>query len=69
MDAALGAEDIAEKSFKKCLEIDPEFIDAQREVRLLAMRKPKAAAGGKGDDDSRRPKRTTLLNRILKRGD
>lgn len=62
-----GDLEAAEKAFRDCLETDASFLDAQRELRLIEMRRakqPAKGAGGKEGGDA--PK--GFLNRLLKKG-
>jgi len=66
-----GDAESAEKSFRDCLEIDKDFIEAQRELRLFEMRRGK----GKPKEQASEPEPTTpgksgasaLLNKLLRR--
>lgn len=66
-----GDAESAEKSFRDCLEIDKDFLEAQRELRLFEMRRGK----GKPKEPTGEPEPTTpakggasaLLNKLLRR--
>jgi curved DNA-binding protein CbpA len=59
----------AEKAFKDCLEIDKDFIDAQRELRLIEMRrnKPKTREVNTTEPAPSKGAAQTLLNKLLRR--
>jgi tetratricopeptide (TPR) repeat protein len=61
----------AEKSFRDCLEIDKEFIEAQRELRLFEMRRGKGKSKETAvEAEPNAPAKTgasALLNKLLRR--
>lgn len=55
----------AEKAFREALRLDKGMLDAEREIRLLEMRKAKSASKGP-TQTARQP---GLFNKLLKRGE
>jgi curved DNA-binding protein CbpA len=58
----------AEKAFRESLRLDRGMVDAEREIRLLEMRKAKAATSKTSQTASAR-QNTGIFSKILKRGE
>lgn len=67
---SLGDIEAAEKSFRDCLEIDKDFIEAQRELRLFEMRRGKSKPKETSKESEPTPSKSgasALLNKLLRR--
>lgn len=63
-----GDMDAAERAFRACLEVDKDFLEAGRELRLIEMRRSKAKPKSVSSAEPASPKSVGgLLNRFLKR--